>query len=132
MSSTERYTNPDCDERVSPSFMIGCQSKLEMLYIPTRDILRNNGGAKSEAFKVWNRFADCVGVSESLLIAKWIREVQCCNPHCIMRGAKAKAADFDEVRWLPIRFLPGRSCQKAYVFIVEMSGFGLMIVDLRD
>src|SRR6266481_2464932 len=77
MISSTRCLNPECDHRATPRFIVSCQTKLERHYIPIRDTLSKIGGSDSKALETWHRFAESVGISESLLLAKWIREVQC-------------------------------------------------------
>ena len=85
------------------------------LYTRIRDNLNKIGIIDSKALATWHWFADCVSAPISLLLAKRIREVQCCNPRCSNRATKNRHAKLLKCARCQSVYYHGKTCQRKYV-----------------
>jgi hypothetical protein len=117
MTHAANCHDPNSDFRATPAYLAACRAKLEPLYIPTRDRLRQSGNLDSRALTRWEAFAAAVGISESMLLEKWKRENQCCYPGCTLRDTKTALGDLKKCARCKSVNYHGKSCQRAYVVL---------------
>ena len=114
----------------TPAYLAACCTKLEPLYIPTRDRLRQSGNPDSTALTKWEKFAAAIGISESMLLEKWKHENQCCYPGCTLRDRKKAPGDLKKCARCKLVNYHGKSCQRAYVHSCQF--FSVLIIVHRD
>jgi hypothetical protein len=117
MTHSANCRNLNCDFRATPAYLVACRTKLEPLYIPTRDRLKQSNDMNSKALTTWEEFAVAVGISESMLFEKWKRENQCCYPGCTMRDTQTAPGDMKQCAGCKSVYYHGKSCQRAYVVL---------------